>query len=407
MNKHTRAAALLLTLALLLSACGGKNTDSENTVTVETREETRELAAAFYAPLYNADPISFETYSGGQWQSTFSRDGDAMHAANAFSDDEYYMFVEDGQKYLMSDGETAYADENGYNMYADTLDTTLSFYVMGILRSEEGEAPLSYHATRTDRTTDGVSSSELVYTVSGEAEGESVTLTVTGTADGEGNVSRILYEYVSGENKGDIELRFSYDVSVQVPEHTYGDTGEIEYRYTHVESPFATIQDLIDRLGEDEYLNYTMTDGAVLAFGEKDGRLYQVRAEISPEAQAAYDALDFFSETYDEDCYAIVGALSIVDCIDYTDSVIPQSELDAFVGKTAQEIADAGFEGTGWSFYEGSGALFFAKDGMGYTADATAPADFDMDSEFEFEDLLGFTVEGFRFNAPERTLPMD
>ena len=75
--------------------------------------------------------------------------------------------------------------------------------------------------------------------------------------------------------------------------------------------------------------------------------------------------------------------------------------------KTAQEVADAGFEGTGWSFYEGSGALFFAKDGMGYNADVTAPADFDMDSEFEFDDLLGFTVEGFRFNEPEGRLPMD
>ncbi len=171
---------------------------------------------------------------------------------------------------------------------------------------------------------------------------------------------------------------------------------------THVDSPYKTLGELIATLGEDEDLFYTVEDERIYAIGEKDGRHYQFAAAFPETEQEAFNSIDFFSDTYDEERYAILGKLVVDDCIDFTDAVIAQSELDGFVGKAAQDIVDAGYELVGWSVGEEGAYLTFEKDGLDYEAATGFPAGYtyDPDAEFEDEDAYAFPVEEFYFDRP-------
>jgi len=419
MKRRTPVKTILaaaLALALLLTACGGKAANSQaessapSVVTAETREEVKALVEAFYADLAQANPVCMTSYSGDEASTVFTRDGDRSCTDGLSYGYVYYTFIEDGKKYLISDGETAYEDEFMYDFMTESVNTMLTMFVTGIFSAEdedEADAKLTYSAARTEKTVDGAAVTELTYTISGETDGEAGSMTVTGTADASGAVTDILVEMASGEESEKMRFTFEYDgVSVELPPYTVAFTPE-SLAYEHVESPFATLQELIDPLQEDESLFYMTDDENVYAVCEKDGRQYQVIAPFPEEARADYDALDFFADDYQEKAYAILGALAVEDCVDLTDAVIPQEELDAFAGKTVQDVVDAGFEGTGWSVWEGDATLYFSKDYMEYTATAAMPEDFDEESEFEFEDLGAGVIGEMRFSAPEyAALPM-
>lgn len=408
--------ALAMALALTLSACGGRSggqeaatpapdggaETSETVVTADDRLTAKKLADEFYAPLLTADPVSMVSLFDKQQVSEFKRNGDTMYMTDGTPDYEYYLFVEDGAKYLLSGGEdSAYENEYLYDMFAETIETTLEMFVTGLYDAEDADT-FRFSATRTD--SDGAST--LVSVIYGEEDGQDAAVTVTGTAKN-GVVTNIFYEYVVGEEKETAEFRFSCDnVSIKVPACTLvEDNGYGGYDAVlegeHVESPYPTLQGLIDTLGEDDFLFYIIEDGFVYAIGEKDGRQLQLAAAITEEQESEIDGLDFFSDTYYEDVYAILGALAVTDCVDYTDCLIPQDELDGYAGQPVQTMIDAGFELNGWSINEGVAILTLAKDGLEYDADAIPTEGFDENSDFDSEELYGFTLERVAFAAPQ------
>ncbi len=414
--------ALVMVLAMALPGCAGKSEDAasgggsagsaksaqseekETSVTAETKEDAKKLAEDFYGSLATANPVTMTTYFDGEETSVFMADGDTMFLGSEEADLAYYLFIEDGKKYFIGDDETAYEDEYMYDMFAESMKSTIDMFVMGYYEAEEDDAALQFSATRTDKTVGGVTTSKLVTVITGEDDGKAMTLTLTGTAEN-GAVSDIIYELDDGEEKQTAEFKISYDsVSIELPEYTIGESyGEYgaNLEGEHVPSPYQTLGELMATLDEDESLFYTMGDGVVYAVGEKDGRQYQFTAAISEEDQKTYYELDFFSESYEEDVDAILAKLTVDDCVDFTDCIVPQSELDAFVGQTAGDLVNAGYELTGWSVYEGSAVLSFSKDYMEYEAEAEPTPGFDENSEFEGEDLYGFTIKTLRFNAPE------
>ena len=425
-----KLTALLLVLAMALAGCGGKSggqeaasggdsqpeaapTESETAVTVESREEARKLAEEFYAQLLTANPISMTSYFDGEQESVFLKDGDAMYMTDGTPDFEYYVFIADGTKYLIdgSDAGSAYENEYFYDLLDEMLQTTLDLFVTGLYDAEEAD-DFSFSATRTDKTVDGAVVSTLVTVISGEEDGESASVTVTGTAEN-GVVTDIAYEMSSGEEKETAQLVFAYDnITIELPAYTvvdddgYGSYGTV-LEGEHIDSPYQTLEPLIAALGEDDYLFYTIDADHVYAVGEKDGRQLQFSALITEEDVDAIYNMDFFSDTYYEDVYAILGALAVDDCVDYTDCLVPQDELDAFAGEPVRAMVDAGFELNGWSVNEGEALLSFAKDGLEYDAEATPTDDFDENSDYAGEDLYGFTVERIAFSAPEySTLPI-
>ena len=413
--------ALAAVLSLMLAGCGAKTEDGtaasgsgsgetaksedrETVVTAETREEAKKLADAFYESVVNANPVFMTFYSDGQTLSEFAMDGDKIYSGTPDMDYAYYGFIENGTKYFIGDGETAYENELMYDMIAESVKTTIDMFVLGYY-NEDNDGAFQYSATKTDKTVNGAASSKLVSTITGEADGKTAVVTVTGTAEN-GAVTNILCQLDADGENGSYEFIFSYDnVSVELPVYTisedFGGYGDVNIEGTHVESPYQTLGELMATLGENESLIYTIEAERVYAVGEKDGRHYQFAAAISAEDQEALDSLDFFSDTYEKDRDAILAKLVVDDCVDFTDYLIPQSELDAFVGKTAQDILDAGYEMTGWGIGEDGATLCFSKGYMEYDADVALPDDYDPDREYESEDMYGFTVEQFYFASPE------
>lgn len=381
------------------SAGGAKSEIQETVVTAETKEEAKKLAEAFYGGIAKADPISMTFCSDGVVQSEFKRNGDTFYSGAPAMDFAYYAFIENGAKYLISDGETAYEDEYMYDMVAESVQTTLDLFILGYYDADD-DGTLQFSATRTDKA----AASKLVTVITGEEDGKTATAKMTGTAEN-GAVSNIICEIDTGEEKGTYEFRFAYkDISIDLPAYTIGKSAYgITVEGTHVDSPYKTFGELIATLDEDEDLHYIIVDERIYAIGEKDGRHYQFAAAFPEAEQEAFESIDFFSDTYDEERYAILGKLIVDDCVDFTDAILPQPELDAFVGKTAQDIVDAGYELVGWSVGEEGAYLSFGKNGMDYEAATGFPEGYtyDPDAEFEDEDAYGFLVEAFYFDAPE------
>lgn len=389
-----------------LSASGAKSEPQETVITAATKEEAKKLAEAFYGGIAKANPISMSLHSDGKLVSEFAMNGDTIYSGAPDMDFAYYAFIEDGTKYLLGgDEDTAYESEYMYDMLAESVQTTLDMFVLGYYDADDDGA-LQFSATQTDKTVNGTKTSQLVTIITGEEDGKTATVKATGTAEN-GAVSNIICEIDSGEEKGTLEYRFTYkNVSIDLPAYTIDENYNaygVTIEGTHVDSPYKTLGELIATLDEDENLTYVIEDERIYAIGEKDGRHYQFVAPFPEAEQAALDRIDFFSDSYDEERYAILGKLVVDDCVDFTDAIIPQSELDAFVGRTAQDIADAGYELTGWSVGEEGAHLTLEKDGMDYEAVTGFPEGYtyDPDAEFEAEDAYGFPVEAFYFDTPE------
>ena len=79
---------------------------------------------------------------------------------------------------------------------------------------------------------------------------------------------------------------------------------------------------------------------------------YECHDHIMPltdeEFQAFMD-LDFDDPDYDADLEKIIGPLKIEKWENLSDMIPPQEELDQWVGKTGQELFDAGWTNSGWN----------------------------------------------------------
>ncbi|MBR0372954.1 MAG: hypothetical protein IJH91_00290 [Mogibacterium sp.] len=89
----------------------------------------------------------------------------------------------------------------------------------------------------------------------------------------------------------------------------------------------------------------------VYAFKLGDG-YYRATGTISEEdAQAFYD-IDFSDEDYEAQQEAILGPIAIDNMEDLSDQILTQDEMDALVGKTGQELQDAGWTFSGHDLEE-------------------------------------------------------
>ena len=191
---------------------------------------------------------------------------------------------------------------------------------------------------------------------------------------------------------------------MEIPEYTIPKTYE---NLPHVDSPYKTYGEIIETFGEDEYLDYSFINNQLIAIEGKDGRYYQFSTMLSEEFQDEYDKLDFMSEDYEDQVYKLVADLEIEDCIDFTDEVLPQDEMNSYIGKEVQSMVDDGFEISGYSFWEDNNYVWVTKDYLVYEVAVELTDGFDPDGEFEYEELGILTAKGIRFESVEPlALPM-
>ena len=81
---------------------------------------------------------------------------------------------------------------------------------------------------------------------------------------------------------------------------------------------------------------------AIYAFKLGD-TYYRIRASISPEDEQAYMDIDYMDDDYEEQQKKILSPLVIDQIDDLSLQMLSQEELDALVGKTGQDLQDAGW----------------------------------------------------------------
>ena len=106
-----------------------------------------------------------------------------------------------------------------------------------------------------------------------------------------------------------------------------------------------TIGDVI-ALESDETQSAVYDNKVVYAFKLGD-TYYRARATLSDEEQQAYFDIEFDDPDYEEKQNAIVSPLAIDEIENLSEQIPGQDELDAYVGKTGQELMDAGWNFTG------------------------------------------------------------
>ena len=88
-------------------------------------------------------------------------------------------------------------------------------------------------------------------------------------------------------------------------------------------------------------------DGKVIYAFRVDDTYYRVWANITPEDEQAYWEIDFMDEDYEEQQQKIVAPLQIEETEVLNDQMLTREELDALVGKTGQDLQDAGWTYSG------------------------------------------------------------
>ena len=78
------------------------------------------------------------------------------------------------------------------------------------------------------------------------------------------------------------------------------------------------------------------------------GTEWLVRAPFSKELDDAVRAVDYLAEDRKEQINAIIGPCEITKVIDLRTLALPQDELDQWIGKTGQDLLDAGWEYNGY-----------------------------------------------------------
>lgn len=380
---------VLFALLLMLASCGGGKT-------VTKKEDVKKMVEDFYKDLYTADPVTMSSYFDGELSSVFTRDKDKMHVDQTTAGYDYYLFMEDGKKYLIADDRTVFEDDSMYDMSADTIRMVMAMNVTGYLEVEDEN--VSFEATNKD-------DKELTTIVkTKDAQNNDYTVTTVGKKGEDGKISEISSEIKSGEQVNKMEYRFTYGEGIELPEYKM----PVKYdNMPHVDSPYSTFGEVINQYDEENVPMYCFYEDQLVMIDTHDGRHYQYGASIDQEIIDAYENIDFMADDSQQQVIRLISDIEIDDCIDFTDAVISQDALDSYIDKTIQTLIDDGFEVSGYVFNEDSYYLYVNKDLLGYKAEVTPEEGFDFDADHEYEDFNNFTVKHIEFEAPEyEALPM-
>jgi len=92
------------------------------------------------------------------------------------------------------------------------------------------------------------------------------------------------------------------------------------------------------------------------------GTQWLVKAAFSKDLNDAVSAIDFHAEDRQEQINAILGPCEIQKVIDLCSLALPQEELDKWVGKTGQDLLDAGWVYNGY-YSDGNGVRICMVNG--------------------------------------------
>ena len=139
-----------------------------------------------------------------------------------------------------------------------------------------------------------------------------------------------------------------------------GATGDGEAATDSTDFDFEAPETVGDLLALDlDNMQQGTNDNAFYYGFEKDGSYYRFKAEMTQEQHDALFDLDYAADDAAEQEKAILSDLVITDRQKLDDQLLSQEDLDALVGKTGQELLDAGWTpGYGYDLEKGEFWLF-------------------------------------------------
>ncbi len=395
--KSFRKTVALLVSAFMLASVSGCSGATTNTVEIkaETKEEVKKLVDQFYDGLAEADPVEMTSMLNGEITNVFTRSGGKIKDDDKMNNIVFYMFEENGKKYYLGEDGNPSEEEYTYDFYDKTIEMSLDLMVTAYFQDDVSEADgLKYSAVQKETTVDGKKETELQVSITAEENGATAEVKSTGFKT-DGKVTKLVCTIAGNDQKQDFEYDFKYDgVEVELPEYTIYDRSQFCH---HVDSPYETFQQAQDAAGEDG-LPYLSMGNKVYVITEKDGKYYQLSAELEGDTAAAYEGLDVQADDYSEQVNALLNPLAITDCVDFSELVLSAEDIENYKGKTLSVLMGEGFEPNGWMFSDEESAVYMAKNDIIYEIDITVPEGFDPDSDFEFEDLGDSVINNMTFN---------
>lgn len=141
------------------------------------------------------------------------------------------------------------------------------------------------------------------------------------------------------------------------------------------------------------------SEGEYVYVFEADGVYYRAVAEMPADVSAAVWEIDFFDEARDEKIHALVAPLEISRLENLSEQILPQEELDGWVGKTGQDLLDDGW--TNWGYNLESMEFWMYHGPFSYTVvfDYDGPQMENTD-EFDWEEAVKpLTIQSVTFDS--------
>ena len=205
----------LFTIMLTVSGCGGSATSSKS------RNGCRKIAEEFFENVEDSDPVTMLGLKDGKANTIYMRSGDNMYINDIAFGLEYYLFIEDGKKCVLTGSGEVYEDDFNYQLYMDTAGNTVNQYVLNNYDKDAfGEkAKVKYSAGVTNGIAGNESASMIFLTFDCVNENERSLVEITGISDG-GVVKEIDYKLTSDAYTMDMVFIFTYDdFTINIPKH--------------------------------------------------------------------------------------------------------------------------------------------------------------------------------------------
>lgn len=104
----------------------------------------------------------------------------------------------------------------------------------------------------------------------------------------------------------------------------------------------------IGDLAKYENNGYMYDDKNYVTVVVVNGDFYRAKAKLTKEILEKLDAVDFQDENTSQKVEEIMAPIEIAELLNLSDMVLPKEELDKLVGKTGEDLLNAGWTTTGY-----------------------------------------------------------
>ncbi len=159
-------------------------------------------------------------------------------------------------------------------------------------------------------------------------------------------------------------------------------------------STLKTMGEVFNLMTQVEVGSASSNDKYIYAFMIGD-TVWRVVADLTEEESEAILKLDYSQDDADQQIHEILGPIAITGCDRISDYVPAQEEINAWVGKTGQDMLDAGWE---CYFYDNDSDRFYMSDGMfGFFVVFEDTPHVDVDGDFS--EIKELTVSSLEYDS--------